>query len=269
MTKRLAKWLAIQDSRYLKGRLALARWTPSLARYWKVMRMTKSPILVGGCGRSGTTFLLALLSAHQHVYSIPRETRAFCNQGYRSPPTSPTFRMGPIYDALCQAEDLAGVTRWCEKTPKNVVYIREILDYFGAGARFLNIVRDGRDVVTSIHRMGDGYWVPPSRWVEDVASGRDMETNPQVLTIRYEDLIADMSATMHRVCDFLGEPYDPGFDSFPASASMTTMGPGGARVQRPHQKSVGRWKEAKHQHVVEELMSLPKAQELLSHYGYI
>ncbi len=40
-------------------------------------RFSQSPVIIGGCARSGTTLVLAILAAHPSIYTIPNEIRAF------------------------------------------------------------------------------------------------------------------------------------------------------------------------------------------------
>ncbi len=47
----------------------------------KDFRLYKSPILIGGCGRSGTTLLTSILSSHPKIALIPHETGIFCPTG--------------------------------------------------------------------------------------------------------------------------------------------------------------------------------------------
>ena len=47
-----------------------------------------SPIVIGGCARSGTTLLLSVLSCHPNVYAIPVETQALCPTAYDAEPRS-------------------------------------------------------------------------------------------------------------------------------------------------------------------------------------
>lgn len=44
--------------------------------------MTRRAILIGGCGRSGTTVLNGLLSCHPQVHTVDIETSAFCPTAY-------------------------------------------------------------------------------------------------------------------------------------------------------------------------------------------
>lgn len=80
--------------------------------------------------------------------------------------------------------------RWCEKSTKNILFAGRFLNYFGDRTRFINVVRDGRDVVTSKHLSDpDAYFVQPEEWVRDVAAGRRIEDDPRVITVRYEEFI--------------------------------------------------------------------------------
>ena len=42
-------------------------------------RFTCPPVYIGGCGRSGTTLLLSILSAHKDIFACPRELNPFEN----------------------------------------------------------------------------------------------------------------------------------------------------------------------------------------------
>lgn len=48
-----------------------------------------------------------------------------------------------------------GKTRWLEKTPQNLLYMNELQDLFPT-AKFIHIIRDGRDVAASIIRRD--FW---------------------------------------------------------------------------------------------------------------
>ena len=109
---------------------------------------------------------------------------------------------------------LAGKIRWGDKTPHYIKIIPELANIF-PGSRFICLVRDGRDVVKSMQKM---HWYGPwfhdntIEWVEAarherrwVASGYD----DQILRVRYEDLVTETETTLHRICEFLGEQYEP------------------------------------------------------------
>ena len=52
--------------------------------------------------------------------------------------------------------------RWLEKTPTNILYMKELLEIFPE-AKFIHIYRDGRDVAASI--IANGFW---PIWKNDV-----------------------------------------------------------------------------------------------------
>jgi len=243
----------------------------------QILEMSQCPIIIGGCGRSGTTLLLSILSCHPHIFGIAEETVALCPDGYGddgmynpAPDTNKPFQMEKIYRYLIKHDIPAHYRRWCEKTPRNVLTIGKIIDYFGDGVRFIHIVRDGRDVVTSRHPHDpDRYWVPPHRWVQDVSAGRAFENHPQVLTIRYEDLLRDYEAIMLRVCDFIEEEFVPAFLDYPHSAKINQSGAWFGPARAISTGAIGRWRRPEFARRVADLLAEPDAIALLRYYGYL
>jgi len=259
------------DSKYLKGNVHLYHKSPNLKVYNHIRKMTKRPIFIGGCGRSGTTLLLSILSSHPSIYSIPFETYAFCWSDYfeENPRDRETFDMYKIYNALLSDNEALNRKRWCEKSPKNIRRVSEILDYFGEVARFINIVRDGRDVVTSKNpRKPDEYWVTPERWINDVSCGLEYENYSQLITVRYEDLIQEPEGTLRNICDFLGVEYATEFNDYPESATLKTSRAWFDKASGLHKKSIKKWNLVEHKRIVEKLLSYEKAKKLLSLYNY-
>jgi hypothetical protein len=248
----------------------------SPAKAWRILRLGRRPIVIGGCGRSGTTLLLSILSCHPKIFAIDIETVALCPDGYgadgmynKTPRLDVPFKLWNIYQYLMDREILESCTRWCEKTPRNVIYFERILRHFGKRVRLIHIVRDGRDVVTSVHPSDPSrFWVTPHRWVQDVAAGRRMEDHPQVITVRYEDLVQSFEAPVRRICEFIGEEFSRAFLSYPETArvkeSLAWFRPASAMTD----KTMGRWKDPKFKEIVDSLVRTPMAIELLRHYGY-
>jgi len=119
-----------------------------------------------------------------------------------------------LYAALHTAYAKPGhKRRWGEKTPRNAFWIDEIHALF-PDARFIHIVRDGRDMAIDI---SDSILLPYSvysganLWQRYVLAIRDsMHRLPgsSFIEIRYEDLCADPEATIRSLCGFLGEDFD-------------------------------------------------------------
>jgi hypothetical protein len=232
-------------------------------------KFSRPPIIIAGCARSGTTLLLSVLSAHPNIYGIPFESRAFCG-GFYDGSNSPDcpFDLTPISEHF-QTVSVPKNGRWCEKTPRNIQRIKAILEYFNGEVKILNIVRDGRDVILSRHPENSNiFWVTPQRWIEDVQAGLQWERIPQMLTLRYEDLVMDFERTIGRICEFLDEEVTPEILSWNKCTKIKEHEAWFEKAQPIHDRSIGIWKQATYRRRIEELMKMPQAVSLLKHYGY-
>lgn len=243
----------------------------------RMRRLLARPVIVGGCGRSGTSLVTALIGAHSHILQVDRETEAFCPDATPDRGAVDIDHRRPRLDRLLidlnRTEIPASVNRLVEKTPRNVRNYGGILRHFGERVRIVNIVRDGRDVVLSRHPYsGREHHVSPARWVHDVALGAKYEGRPQVRTVRYEDLVAEPDATMRGLLEFIGEPWEPVLEQFLAAPPTTSeRRSGGEETPRrpPDPSSVDRWRTMPDAAPVRELLELPGAVDLLTHYGYL
>ncbi len=235
------------------------------------MRLSRQPIVIGGCGRSGTTLLLSVLSCHPHILAIDQETRALCPGAYRHPPiTDNPLKLKKIHNILIRLDIPASCRRWCEKTPRNVLYFGKILQYFGKRVRIVHLVRDGRDVITSTHpSQPDIYWIRPERWIADLSSALKYENHPQVLTVRYEDLICKYDQTMRIIYQFLDEPYDDKLYPYPDCARMQTDAAWFGAARPIDSRSIGRWRQPRHGNRIAAFQANVQAVNILRHYGYV
>jgi hypothetical protein len=112
-------------------------------------------------------------------------------------------------DAACQR---AGKSVWVEKTPEHLFYIGLIKRHV-PGARFIHIVRDGREVVASLNRLAKLYpqWQPftdvtfaAERWNRAWRATRRWIGHPGHLVVRYETLMLAPRRTLASVLRFLG-----------------------------------------------------------------
>ncbi len=127
---------------------------------------------------------------------------------------APEKSFAGLYAALHLAYAKPGnKQRWGEKTPRNAFWIDEIHALF-PDARFIHIVRDGRDMAIDI---SDSILLPYSvysganLWQRYVLAIRDSIRrlpDGSVIEIRYEDLCADPETTIRGLCAFLGEDFD-------------------------------------------------------------
>ena len=203
-----------------------------------------APFVVGH-GRSGTTLLRLMLDAHPALV-IPPETQ-FLPQLIEV-----SKQPGATSDTVCDvlvghrrwldfgidAEEIRaswaalepfdlteavrifyrsyaerhGKARWGDKSPGYGWNMRPI-DHLLPEARFVHLIRDGRDVTLSLLAKSEDP--PPPRkqarhWTKRVEQTR--RHGGQVrhyMEVRYEDLLRDSEAELRRVCDFIRLDFDP------------------------------------------------------------
>ncbi len=140
----------------------------------------------------------------------------------------------------------------------------------GSTGKFLHVVRDGRDVVTSNHPSNpDAYWIPIDRWVTDVSAGLMAEEYPQVRRVRYEDLVRHPRHTLYKIMEFLGEEFEEDMLAWHRTGMVKFHYALGGKPETLHHRSVGRWKDPEHVRRVEEFMSRKDAKALLARLNYV
>jgi hypothetical protein len=65
---------------------------------------------------------------------------------------------------------------------------------------------DGKKVPTNIRRP-----IEPciECWLQDTAAGLAWRGHPNYYEVRYEELVADPEGQLRKLCEFIGEPWDP------------------------------------------------------------
>ncbi|MCW2928077.1 MAG: sulfotransferase [Thermoleophilia bacterium] len=101
---------------------------------------------------------------------------------------------------------------WADKTPPHIDHI-PLLERVFPGARFVELVRDGRDVALSIMGLpfgGNNSWTTGKRWAHCVRTGAAAraERPDTMLCVRYEDLVSRPEVEVRRVSEFLDIEYD-------------------------------------------------------------
>lgn len=202
------------------------------------------PFFVGS-GRSGTTLVQAMFSSHPALavvhesQFIPRlagrytrgrfAAEAFLNDVARSPDFR---RLHLDLDELRQRLLLVGdypqavreiftcyavangKSRYGDKTPGYVLDL-DLLARLFPEARFVHVIRDGRDVAMSYleRQFGPGDLGQAALyWRQRVTAGQDSgaRLGPQrYQELRYEELIDDPEETLKKVCGFIALEYDP------------------------------------------------------------
>lgn len=202
--------------------------------------MAPPPFFIVGSARSGTTLLRVILNAHPKV-TVPPESR-FVTELWRGSnevrvdeflgaleshrqfkswnlPIDPvrtglsdraTVPYGTAIEAVYTAyAKHVGKEIWGDKTPRYVEHIPFIAGLF-PNARFVHLVRDGRDVALSYANVPFGpktvakaaaLWARRVRL--GVAEGRRLGGD-RYMEVRYEDLVEVPEETTKTLAEFLG-----------------------------------------------------------------
>ena len=220
-----------------------------------------APFVVG-VGRSGTTLLRLMLDAHPDM-AIPPETHflPMMIDGFARLRVTPdrimeTIEGAPqsgfpesgvpaeaLVDRLREIKppnapdsirafyglyaERAGKPRWGDKTPRYVTSMAKLARAIPE-ARFVHMIRDGRDVALSTNRrlveLRGSRPVPAERmakrWRHRILSARRVEqVKGRYMEIRYEDLVRDTEPGLRRVCEFTELGWDPVMLSYHERAS--------------------------------------------------
>jgi hypothetical protein len=240
------------------------------------------PLLILGVRRSGTTLLRVMLDRHSQLavpdesYFVPQladrhlrrvdpdefiddlrrlntladwdvpldEVRA------RLTPDMPIgAAIATVYAVYAAERDKA---RWGDKTPMYMQNLR-LLERLFPDARFVHLIRDGRDAALSFLEMPRGLmtetWMHPrtpadfaSQWRTEIAAARRLgeRVGPRYLEVRYEQLVDDVEAVLRRICEFAGLEYEPAMADYAGNVDVSAK-PHQQRLRQPPTSGVRDW----------------------------
>ncbi|MFH1618495.1 MAG: sulfotransferase [bacterium] len=210
-----------------------------------------SPIFIIGTERSGSNLLRLILNSHPDIY-IPHPPHLMKSMGpvehlygdlnndrhFRrliddaaklielhffpweiAPDRKDAFEHAAARNLYCvkaafyeQYRRFKGAKRWgCKST--FMVHYADAARKYSPGAKFIHLVRDGRDVAVSakdsVFNHFHPYYVARLWSLQQkisVGLSKKLEKN-EFMTIRYEDLLSDPEQTVKAVCAFLDENY--------------------------------------------------------------
>jgi hypothetical protein len=241
------------------------------------------PLLILGVRRSGTTLLRVMLDRHSQLavpdesYFVPQladrhlrridaddfvddlrrlntlaewnvpldKVRARLHDGI-----STGAAIGTVYAVYAEER---GKPRWGDKTPMYMQNLR-LLERLFPDARFVHLIRDGRDAALSFLAMPRGIvtetWMHPRtaaefacQWRTEVAAARRVgrRARGRYLEVRYEDLVGDVEAVLRRICSFAGLEYEAAMADYAGNVDVSTK-PHQQRLKQPPTKGVREWR---------------------------
>ena len=206
------------------------------------------PIFIVGCERSGTTLLASLFDRHSQV-AAPPETQLFYDATLAALARAAGGTHAELMDTLLAQPRMADLqldrgrvlarfeahpaqVAWLyraaleeyassrgkplvvEKTPQHLLHVAVIRRFFPQ-ARFICIVRDGRDVVLSLMKTGWTHknpWLHGTMWRQQVELGLRLEQQHPDCFVRvhYEALLREPEHELTRLMRFIGLEFEPG-----------------------------------------------------------
>ena len=233
--------------------------------------MSSPPLLVLGVRRSGTTLLRVMLDRHPDL-AVPDESYFIPQLADRQRPhidvdaflddlrRLPTIRewevpldhvrarlssgmplgeaIGAVYETYAA---IRGKHRWGDKTPMYMQRL-SLLERLFPDARYVHLIRDGRDTAVSFLSMPAGIvtrtWAHPEtaaefacQWRAEVEAARALggRVGGRYLETRYEELVADPERELRRICELAALEFDPAMLEYAGKVDVSA---------KPHQQSL-------------------------------
>lgn len=184
-----------------------------------------------------------------------------------------------ILDTLFRAygeQHEASFSIWGDKSPLSTDYMDLIYPVF-PDAKYLGLVRDGRDVIASIYKKNPDAGVPyaTKKWNHAIAMQEKLRKKlgpDQFMQVRYEDLVSEPNKVTPEICDFLGVPFDDSILKTQDDYLRKLGAVGGTEAFRNvanpiNPNSIGKWKQGLSKEQLQELM--PLIESNLDALGYL
>lgn len=246
-------------------------------------------VFVVGCGRSGTTVLRTVLDSHpdlavshegRFVYPLSRRRATYersggfavdafaadlladravrTNLGLEEHDLRAALSGAPVADypdavrrIFAHYAARAGKRRYGDKMPAYVLHLPVLAEMFPE-ARFVHIIRDGRDVALSSMAIADNRLDALDlalNWKVRVGTGRadGLRLGPaRYHEVRYEALIAEPAAQVAGLCEFLDLDFDPAMLRFSEQRAgvpdKVLVNPRHARLAEPLSPGTRSWR---------------------------
>ena len=163
--------------------------------------------------------VVELVTKHRRWPDFELEPAAFEAKLDAAPELDAATVVRSFYEAYAEAQ---GKPRWGEKTPQYLRMMGRIARTLPE-ARFVHIIRDGRDVALSLLSV---EWGPTNvrhaaeQWVDEIHTARrKLGRIPHYVETRFEELVSDPEPLLRRVCEFVELDFEPAMLSYHRSAA--------------------------------------------------
>lgn len=202
----------------------------------------------------------SLHPAYERAIALPQKERSL-------------VRLIDIVYTTYAAQKFPAATMWGDQSPLHTLFLPWIQPIFPK-AKYLHLLRDGRDVVASaVEKEGPANLAPATyRWaksIECVAKLRNDLGDNQLLEIRYEDLVMHPEQTLQSVSNYAGISYSQkmlDYWKLPSTVEHKYHEHHRNLNQPVFTASIGKWKERLTQE--QQRYVLGKISKLLENLGY-
>ncbi|MGL5834892.1 MAG: sulfotransferase family protein [Waterburya sp.] len=242
--------------------------------------LIKQPIFLVGAERSGTTLLRLMLDNHPQLawcyefeYAVDLLPDAHkwleLQTYYKWLETHRTFQAtGFVIDSTLDYPSLINSFLWQKRhNEQKLIVGATVHRHFDkllriwSDARFIHIIRDGRDVARSCIGMGwaGNVWTGIKRWIEAETLWTELEqqlSSDRRINLTYEQLIVDPVETLKQICDFIGVEYDAAMLNYPQTTTY----------KFPNPNLIGQWRRKMSDHEIQLVES--RIADMLVARGY-
>ena len=209
-------------------------------------------IFIFGCARSGTTLLLNLFRCFQKTRVVDREHKIEEFVNFFDGKENVVLKRTPSCGGDLKPKILRNSDVW-----------------------LVDIHRDPRSVVTSIHPGIDDYYTDFSRWERDIRVIQEIsQIYSQFISIKYENLILNADRIQELMSSKLGLKKVCRFNDFTKVVRKENISPLSIRALggiRPLEKrNINRWKNNNKaiKRVLDQIDEYPQMLDYLIKYGY-
>lgn len=217
------------------------------------------PIFIVGAPRSGTSMLHWALVQHENLWgSAESDFLRPLVKGIGSAYESGT-NLGDyhwlIKENVSKAEFMlfigqgieslycsrSGGLRWVDQTPQYVLDFSSLNAMF-PHARFIHIVRDGRQVICSMQeKFGWSFVKAMNTWKQMVEAGHQISCEKRInfLQIKYESIVRDPESSFREIFEYIEEKFEPASVNFLKRPINSAPG---REVEASMEKLKPRWK---------------------------
>ena len=146
-----------------------------------------------------------------------------------------------------------GKPRWGDKTPMYMQHL-PLLERLFPDARYVHLVRDGRDAALSFLAMPEGVvtrtWAHPTsaadfacQWRTEIEAARTLggRVGDRYVEVRYEHLAAEPEETLRSICEHVGVAFEPQMLDYAGRVDVSAK-PHQQRLREPPRTGVRDWR---------------------------